>query len=179
MSIHIGCFLTHFSFSLSFVSFVSSKNCSLFTSTTWSWSAGHINLSTKATSSCLTRSWSQCGQLLTTAIAAATSPPLWSSKMLTQESQSSSEQYPTQKESFHPEQQHLISCKHIKTKTTQPFIQCKDTDWDSGISTCEPLWILYSEFRLCSVHFLVPTVNCSSQSVHIMPLFCSLKHTKT
>lgn len=85
--------------------------CSLFTSTTWSWSAERTSLSMKATSSCLMRSWSLYGQLPTTAIAAATSPQSWSLKMLTQESQSSSEQCLTLKGSFHLEQQHHISCK--------------------------------------------------------------------
>ena len=115
-----------FHFLLLFLS-IFPKNCSLSTSITLSWSAERTNLSTKATSSCLMRSWSQCGQLPTTAIAVATSPPLWSSKMPTRESRSSSEQCPTLTESSHPEQQHRISCKHIQTKTTQPFVQCTDT----------------------------------------------------
>lgn len=95
--------------------------CSLFTLTTWSWSAGHINWSMKATSSCLMRNLSQCGRLLTTAIAVATLPPLWSSRTLIQESPSSSEQCPTLKESSHPEQPHRISCKQLQTRTVQPF----------------------------------------------------------
>lgn len=92
------------------------KNVSLFTSTTWSWSAGHINLSMKATSTCLTRSWSLYGRHLTTAIVVATSPPLWSSKMVTQENQSSSEQCLILKGLFHLEQQLHISCKSVKSR---------------------------------------------------------------
>lgn len=109
----------------------------------------------KATSSCLTRSWSLCGRLLITAIAAATSPPSWSSKTLTRESQSSSGQCLTLRESFHPGQLHLISCEH--TETTQPFVQCTDTDWDSGISTCKPISIVYSAF---SIYSAFPRANC-------------------
>lgn len=169
------CFLTYFSLSpLSFLS-TSQKTCSLFTSTTWSWSAGRINLSMKATSSCLTRSWSQCGRPRTTAIAAATSLPSWSSKTLTLGSRSSSEQCPTPRGSFHLERQHLTSCEHIKAQTTQPFLQCTDTDWDSGFSTCEPVWILYSTFSIYSA-FLGANRQLLFPLWHLMPLFCSLNH---
>lgn len=162
-------------FSPSFVSLSLLKNCSLFTSTTWSWSAEHINSSTKATSSCLTRSWSRCGRLPTTAIAAATSPPLWSSKTQTQESQSCSEQCLTLKGSFHLEQQHLISCKQMKTKWTQPLVQCTDTRfWDSSISgTCVPIWICILHFvylehldiSRCQLSVVIPTLTFNAISL--------------
>lgn len=46
----------------------------------------------------------------------------------------------------------------------QPFVQCTDTDGDSGISTYEPIWILYSTFKVLTVHywchlsFVIPTL---------------------
>lgn len=64
---------------------------------------------TKAISLCLTRSWSQCGLLLTTAIAVETLLPSWSSKMSIRENQSYSEQFQIQNVLFLPEPRRRIS----------------------------------------------------------------------
>lgn len=64
---------------------------------------------TKAISLCLTRSWSQCGLLLTTAIAVETLLPSWSSKTSTRENQSYSEQFQIQNVLFLPEPRRRIS----------------------------------------------------------------------
>lgn len=67
----------------------------------------------KAISLCLTRSWSQCGLLLTTAIAVETSLPSWSSKMSIRENQSYSGQFQIQSVLFLPEPRRRISSEAI------------------------------------------------------------------
>lgn len=67
----------------------------------------------KAISLCLTRSWSQCGLLPTTAIAVETSLPSWSSKMSIRENQSYSGQFQIQSVLFLPEPRRRISSEAI------------------------------------------------------------------
>lgn len=67
----------------------------------------------KVISLCLTRSWSQCGLLLTTAIAVETSLPSWSSKMSIRENQSYSGQFQIQSVLFLPEPRRRISSEAI------------------------------------------------------------------
>lgn len=67
----------------------------------------------KAISLCLTRSWSQFGLLLTTAIAVETSLLSWSSKMSIRENQSYSGQFQIQSVLFLPEPRRRISSEAI------------------------------------------------------------------
>lgn len=76
--------------------------CSLSILITWNWFAVHISWFTRATSLCLTRSLWQCGQPLTTAIAVATLPQLWCSKMWIHGSPNYFVLCLMQSESFHP-----------------------------------------------------------------------------
>lgn len=64
----------------------------------------HTSWFTKATSSCLMRSWWPCGRHPTTATAVETSPPSWSSRMSTGESPSCSAPSQTRSVSYPPAQ---------------------------------------------------------------------------
>lgn len=74
----------------------------------------------KAISLCLTRSWSQCGLLLTTAIVVEILLPSWSSKMWIQENQSYSGQFQIQNVLFLPERRRRISFEAF-THPADPF----------------------------------------------------------
>lgn len=93
---------------------------SLFTSTTWSWFAVHISWFTRATNSCLMRSWWPSGRPQTTATAAVTLPPSWSSKTWTQGSPSYSGPFLIRKGSYHLERQHPTSSEVFTVACVQP-----------------------------------------------------------
>lgn len=124
----------------------------------------------RATSLCLMRSWSRCGRLPTTAIAVATSPPLWSSKMLTQESQSSSGQCLILKGSSHLGQQHLISCKIMKSKT---FSCCFFFSAKTPRRVATALVSLY-DFCSVNIKYLQCQLLLIPPCVHLKPCICSL-----
>lgn len=77
----------------------------------WSWYVEHISWSMRVSSTCLTTSWWQCGQLPTTVIAVATLPQSWSSLVQTSERQSCSKLCLTLKELSHRGSQHPTSCE--------------------------------------------------------------------